>query len=430
MDDRDIKPINNPDLDAYSEEALEFFVSQPLKLTERFMKKIYADDQFYRQARYALVADAKSLYLYGCARQVRKACISLIEKQDFVKEPPDKERQASINQEATLDREIIEAVYDEQNLWIRKLIEILVNLINFQDTNVNEAYRIFLSAENLNLFLGKQKDFKDFYAFKSGNVDSSIQGYAQRIENDLKTLGLKSIWFLDGGRLKAQIPPVFSSILSRYKRALPLATDNEKLVLGATYHHIFSMASLSAHGSIGSLPVEINLQNTKTNVAHVSILSQHIMSRANRLMGFDEPQNIEKLTAKGSIAPDLMRRYKKRFEAGDLVLAYGDLAEVLEIKESQFGYTSYKVMYLHNPPLPELPEDWLPSEDIVRLVRKVSIREFWAKNMETFPHREEAKFLLDQSDDCLYEITKKTLIDLAERGALIPICFGRQRKGS
>jgi len=356
MDDRDTKPINSPDSDAYSEQALEFFISQPLKLTERFMKKIYADDQFYRQARYALVADARSLHLYGCARQVRKACISLIEKQDFVKEPVDKEPQSSTSQEAALDREIIEAVYDEQNLWIRKLIEILVNLINFQNTNSNEAYRIFLSAENLDLFLGKQKDFKDFYAFTSGNVDSSIQGYAERIENDLKTLGFKSIWFLDGGRLKAQIPPVFSSILSRYKRALPLATDDERLVLGATYHHVFSMASLSAHGSIGSLPVEINLQNTKTNVAHISILSQHIMSRANSLMGFEEPQSIEKLTAGRSNAPDLMKKYKRRFEVGDLVLAYGDLAEVLEIKESQFGYTSYKVKYLHKPPLPDLPE--------------------------------------------------------------------------
>jgi hypothetical protein len=141
----------------------------------------------------------------------------LVEKQDFVKEPDEKEGHVSTKQERVLEREIIEAVYDEQSLWVRKLIEILVNLINFQDTNFNEAFRIYLSAENLELFLGKQKDFKDFYAFASGNIESSIQDYLQRIETDLKTLGLQNIWFVDQGRLKAKALPIFSSVLSRYK---------------------------------------------------------------------------------------------------------------------------------------------------------------------------------------------------------------------
>jgi hypothetical protein len=427
MNESEIKPLDSSDLDAYSEQALEFFISQPLKLTEKFMKKIYADDQFYRQARYALVADARELYLYGCARQVRKASISLVENQDFVKEPPEKELKASSNQEDTLGREVIEAVYDQQNLWIRKLIEILLNLINFQDSNVNEAYRIFLSAENLSLFLGKQKDFKDFYGFASGNVDSSIRDYAERIEDDLKTMASKSIWFLDEKRLKARSLPVFNSTLSRYKRALPLATEDEKLVLGPTYQRFFSMASLSAHGSIGSLPLDINLRTIRSNIAHISILSQHCMSRANSLMGFDEPQSIEKIRAGRSNAPDLMKRYKRRFDVDDLVLAYGDLAEVLEIKESPFGYTSYKVRYLRKPPLPELPEDWLPSEDMVRIVRKAAIREFWNRNLEKFPYKDEANKLLRQSDDRLYEVTKKTFIDLDERGVLIPMLFGKQK---
>jgi hypothetical protein len=124
----------------------------------------------------------------------------------------------------------------------------------------------------------------------------------------------------------------------------------------------------------------------------------------------------------------MKKKYKRKFEVADLVLAYGDLAEVLEIRESQFGYTSYKIRYLRKPPLPDLPEDWLPSEDIVRLVRKANIRDFWDKNLKNLPHREEAKLLLDQSDERLYEVTKKTFIDLDERGVLIPMLSGGSKQ--
>ena len=425
----DTSPLDNSDLGEYSEKALDFFVSHPLKLTENFMKKIYADDQFYRQARYALVANAKNLYLYGSAREVRKACISLIENQDFVKDPEKKEEQGSSNEKIdTLTREIIEAVYDQQNLWIRKLIENLVNLINFQNTNINEAYRIFLSAENMNLFLGKQLDFRDFYAFASGNVDSTIQGFSERIQSDLKTLGQKNIWFLDEQKLKKRRPPIFASILSRYKAALPLASDDEKTVLGATYHRFFSRASLSAHASIGSLPYEISLESIKANIAHISILSQHCMSRANTLMGFEEPQSIEQITGKDSIAPKLMAKYRAKFEVADLILAYGDLAEILEIKESPFGYTSYKVRYLARPPLPELPEDWMPADEIIRIANRATIREFWKRNLENLSNVEEAKLLLGQSDAILYEKLKRVLVDLAQRGVLIPVLFEPRKK--
>lgn len=424
----DTKSTDGSDLDAYSEKALAFFISQPLKLTERFMKKLYASDDFYRQARYALVADAKSLYLYGSARQVRKACVSLVENQSFVKEPENEEAISSSNEEDTLGREIIEAIYDQQNLWIRKLIENLVNLINFQNTNVNQSYRLFLCAENLSLFLGKQKDFQEFYGFKGGNIDSSIRDFTERIQADLKTLGLENIWFLDEGRLKKHRLPIFTSILARYKAALSLASDDEKIVLGTTYQRSFSIASLSAHGSIGSLPFEINLQTIKVNIAHISVLAQYCMSRANALMGFDEPQSIEKLNQDRSYGRDLMKMYKKKFEIEDLVLAHGYLAEVLETRESIFGYTSYRIKYLAKPPMPALTEDWLPSEEIVRIANRIGIRDLWNRNLRDSPHIEKARVLLQKSDETLYEMTKKTFIDLAQRGVSIPSLFRTQKK--
>ncbi len=416
-----------PDSEIDSEKALKFFISHPLKLVDRFKKKLNVDDSFYRMAKYVLAADAKSLFLYGCARQVNKACISLIHKEGLIKGGPDNAGEPSTSERELIGRELIETFYDEQNLWIRKLIEILLSLINFQATNTNEAYRIFLSAENLDLFLGKQKEFRDFYGFTSGNVKSSIQSFVSRIEEDLTTLGVKNIWFLDNKKMKSRTPSVFTSILSRYKQALPLATDEEKIAIGATYHRVFSMVSLSAHASIGSLPQEIRFKSLNSNVGHISILSQHILNRANNLMEFEEPESIEKLLAKGSIAPSLIKQLEKKFEVGDLVLAFNDLAEILEVRQSQFGYTSHRVKFLRKPPIPETPEDWLPSGDIVRLVAKTNIRELFSKSSDKIPHHLKDELIMNRSDEQLYESTKKIFIDLDGRGLLIPLFFGKQK---
>ena len=84
------------------------------------------------------------------------------------------------------------------------------------------------------------------------------------------------------------------------------------------------------------------------------------------------------------------RQSRREEQVDDLVLAYNDLAEIIDARRSSFAYTSYRVRYLGKPPLPEMPEDWLPSEDNVKLVGKRNIREFYKRNLERFPSTEGA----------------------------------------
>jgi hypothetical protein len=62
----------------------------------------------------------------------------------------------------------------------------------------------------------------------------------------------------------------------------------------------------------------------------------------------------------------LRARTAGRAAVGDFVLAGGDLAEVIEVRESPFGYEVYKVNYLVERPLPEVDGDWLLAEHIER----------------------------------------------------------------
>ena len=54
-----------------------------------------------------------------------------------------------------------------------------------------------------------------------------------------------------------------------------------------------------------------------------------------------------------------------RAEVGDFVLINGPhLAEVREIRRSQFGYESYRIKFLDSEHGPGLDEDWLPAPAI------------------------------------------------------------------
>lgn len=60
---------------------------------------------------------------------------------------------------------------------------------------------------------------------------------------------------------------------------------------------------------------------------------------------------------------------KPGIEKGDFVLAYGDLAEVVKVNKTKFGYRSFRVKYLERAPIPNIPVDEMPAR-YVKLYQK------------------------------------------------------------
>lgn len=70
-----------------------------------------------------------------------------------------------------------------------------------RNTKRDEEYRIFLSAENLDLALARQEDFCELYEKGTiSNTQHSIDDCAKRIQDDLKKLGVQKLWFLHKDR--------------------------------------------------------------------------------------------------------------------------------------------------------------------------------------------------------------------------------------
>lgn len=209
--------------------------------------------------------------------------------------------------------------------------------------------------------------------------------------------------------------------------ALPYATDDEKIVLGSSYNEFFGDFSASAHASAGR-PINERRQkfNTiKRNISFISLLAQHIISRANGLINFDDPNDhIQRMAKEGvSDASKLMLRFRKIFNPGDLVLAMGDLCEIMECKQSRYGYTSCRIKFLTRPPLPETPDDWLPVAFVAMVLPKSKVRQFLFKNKDNPDMPQELKDILGlmekESDDKLMEYAKGATIKLYQDGILI-----------
>lgn len=94
------------------------------------------------------------------------------------------------------------------------------------------------------------------------------------------------------------------------------------------------------------------------------MLDQTSTPIVGQLIRVHEQSNIEN-------ALELTEQVTKRgFDVGDFVIAYGHLAEILEIKESEYGNRSYYVRFLAEKMLPEVEEDWFLARYVQRLYTK------------------------------------------------------------
>ncbi len=418
---------------------LDFFISTPLRSANRLMKQLYTDDHFYETATHAWVgeSDAKKLFLYGVCKEVIKSCVGLMNDKEFVQEIPDRTKKKSDR----MEKIIIGGIVDTQTYHIRKMIELLSLLILFnKNTRNDKEYRIFLSAENLDFALSRQQDFRDLYDKRNiSNTQHSIDDYAKRIQEDLKELGLQQLWFLSQDKLKKikklekLKPSIFESKKKLFLDALLVANADERLALGISYGRGYSRTSQAVHPLLGSHDYgrgNNNMNHVITNISYLSIICMHIMHLAYKIAGINDPEGLTKIMGENfekSEASKSISQFSKELEVGDLILtAWTDIAEIIEEHTSKYGYKAYKIKYLLKPPLPEFPEDWIESSNIlVRLMTKGWIRSFFEKNTNIDKMPEEIKEIwpkvMKQSDEDLMRSVKHFFVDMHKHGVLIPM---------
>jgi hypothetical protein len=309
-------------------------------------------------------ADCRAYVLYTALDEVTKTAMCLIRLQELMQGP-----QISAGEDM-VSRLVISHTIEEQHMRQRRLFEVLITLVMFETTNEQEYYRHLLLLENLDERLAANYDLQEFYGVRSRNIDFSIAFTIKEIRQIENTIDVSKCWYRHPN-LRLPLPElnqlrpgkILSSFRSKLISALPLMSDNEKLLFGFSYAG-YAQKSESVHYQTNPPNFVLHPGEDTHNVYALGLLNFAVLSRCNKLLGQPDVPMIRKLSDSNkdpNIRQIVHKLTERNISKGDFVLAYGDLAEVLEVCESRYGYRSYKVRYLAERPVKEIKEDWFPA---------------------------------------------------------------------
>ena len=382
--------------------------------------------------------DARAYYCYGVADEILKAGVAAIHWEELLEGPnPDP---ATTSHDKNITRVVVERVRAEQEMWIRKLTEHLINLICLSNNNKEPVFRALLAAQCLDDHAGLDLDFQEFFACRNENNRYSINMYAKIIAEIQTKENLRPLPLFAAAINPDRLPhpgKLLLSVRARFKKALTLATLEEKIALRLSYASGFSESSRTIHATIQDRPAQqSDLEEIAGRLGEVGLLAAHILSRVFSLCaiqpaGFTK-QLLDAISHPQSIAPALIATAEREFFAGDLGLLTGEVVQVIKTSKSTFGYTSVRVRYLSRSPLPGILEDEFPAKYFSPIVAAKDVRAFMLKQIPRMPVdvREIVReSLKNASDEKMLEAAKNALLEMHKSGVFAKMFAAQKKRG-
>lgn len=356
------------------------FIFKPSKEIRDLLKikeEDYAGTHFFSNTEYP-----KDYFLYSLLDEIEKVGAAIIRYEELFQGD-------EVDLKDRMSRNILSSIRDEQSLWIRKLIECLAFAINFRKTNKDEYFKHFLLARELNDL--KRKIFDDEKYFACNNrgligIKELIEKNIESIENG-KDFEIKRCWYLD----------IKSKKIKTKDKIIELAIKNakskgEKLALGVSYYRSYGSISNDIHANLGDVDLALSMRKLKAAMGFMEVLSCNLLVQCRKLLNLRRKGWTHTLT-------ELLKRtdienggFEKRFSPNinveDFILVDRDLGEVIEVKESIYGYKSFKVKFYKNGAWTRCEDFFIPDgvklfykkEDLVKGVLKVIKEEGGLKN--------------------------------------------------
>jgi hypothetical protein len=349
--------------------------------------------------------DCRGYILYITLDEVKKASIHLMRLRDLLDEKDEKEEapQQSAD-DSRLDRLLNTSLLEEQQMRVRRLLEALVTLVLFSSTNEQPYYRHLLLLEDLNQSLSWNKDLETFWGQRSTNVDDHIRSQVQWIRQVEGDVDLSSCWYLPEHERKPIKEPqklrpgyILSGFHSRFKEALPLMTDTERIVAGYTYDWVFGSSSEAIHYRSNRRDYRPP-EDPMFNVKRLGMLIYLILDRCYHILGKPDAPRFKRIfesLERSNSSASLHAATVGTGEVGDYVLVHGDIAQIMGIKNSDYGYRSYKVHYVAQRPKPNIPDDWFPAPYIQVFYAKKRFDEKWASYVKSGDLPEDIRSVLE-----------------------------------
>lgn len=314
-------------------------------------------------------------YVYSVLDEIEQVAMALKLSEDSLGEAPQDRPDDEVGERIL--RNAFAAVEREQSLHIRRLTEILVDLINFSQTNSNVYYDHYLLYRELAEHRARQDDFDRYFSCKNLNTQSSIDLTKRSIAEAESGLNLASCWYLKGANPNPNGDAKIESFQVRFDKAIRLASKAERFVLGFYYGRAYREPSQSIHLNIGGLGSSPSWETLKARRSEIWILVVICLNRCRTLLNVRSRNTIEAGLAKAMtqlMKTNVFPAYTQpTIRKGDFVSVFGQLAEVISARKSRFGYKSFRIRYLSKPPLGH-DEDWYPAIFVIKQMDGNKIR--------------------------------------------------------
>lgn len=316
--------------------------------------------------------NARTFLLLRLLTEVQKAGFALHRWNEFLsgrRESP----------KSSVDSQILDSLVDEQSSWQRKLIEGLVLLINFSETNKTQIYYHFLLCQEVRHYRAMLSEQKLFFSHGCELTEKTIALLVDKMEAVENEIGdLSECWYLSNLKpikKKNRSLNIFNSLRHQLRFALRLATSGEKTALGYTYDFSYGETS----GNIHFNPIRLEYKDLDSRfllgISQCGLLAVAILQRAHSLAGI-RPEGINAALNKASMSQAHSNSLNKKLVKGDYVISNGPyLGEVIDVANNIFDYKSYRVRYLDDTPLEGIDEAWFPAPEVHLFIKGSEIRD-------------------------------------------------------
>mgnify|MGYP000925806276 CR=1 FL=1 len=218
--------------------------------------------------------NAREYYVATILDEIIKFLTSVIRWEDDFKDGFDKEKERTL-----LGNLIIQGFNSEINLYLRKLIESLINLILWSQIKDDNYIKYYYLMKKHSTIKRKLADLLEFYNIEPQHLKVDLHNIQHEIVSLFPLIDESKCFFLDLTKkpkaiLGTSIHWIESSLKYRLKNALKITDNLGKILIGFTYEN-YSITSEKVHFSttLDSQPSEILITTIRFVFAVISKLT-------------------------------------------------------------------------------------------------------------------------------------------------------------